>query len=405
MAAFEYEAISAQGRTRKGVISAASEKAARRELRRLALVPVRLSPTREVPGTPSVTGSRRKLKPAELVLLTRQLAMLISSGTPVEQAVAAVGGSAESAASKSVLASVRASVVEGRSLSDAMRSEKKSFPPLFRAVVAAGEEAGALGPVLDRLAVHLEKSQAMRRKTIGALVYPAVLAIVALGVIVALLIFVVPRVVEQFDTMDQKLPLLTSVMIGLSQFLQAWGLVLLGGLVIGGFAFQRLYGSEAFRRHVDRAMLGVPVVGKVLRSVSAARFARTFATLSASSAPVLDSLTAARETTPNLVLRDAVDEVIVAVREGGSLSAAMARTGAFPPLVVHMSASGEASGDLAAMFNKGADYLEDDFESTTTMALGVLEPLITVVMGGLVMLIILAIMLPILQLNTGAAFQ
>ena len=405
MAAYEYQAIDTDGRTRKGVISADSQKAARRELRRQALVPVKLSPTREVSGKATEAGPRRKLKPAELVLLTRQLAMLISSGTPVEQAVAAVGGSAESAASKSVLASVRAGVVEGRSLSDAMRGEQKSFPPLFRSVVAAGEEAGALGPVLERLAVHLEKSQAMRRKTIGALIYPAILALVALAVIIALLIFVVPRVVEQFDTMDQSLPPLTSAMIWLSQFLQAWGLVMAGGAALAILAFQRLNRQEAVRRRVDTAMLGLPVVGKVLRSVSAARFARTFATLAASGAPVLDSLKAARETTPNLVLRDAVDEVIVAVREGGSLSAAMARSEAFPPLVVHMASSGEASGDLATMFNKGADYLEDDFESTTTMALGVLEPLITVVMGGLVMLIILAIMLPILQLNTGAAFQ
>lgn len=405
MAAFEYQAIDGDGRTRKGVISADSQKAARRELRRQALVPVKLSPTREASGKASRAASRRKLKPAELVLLTRQLAMLIASGTPVEQAVAAVGGSAESAASKSVMASVRAGVVEGRSLSDAMRGEQKSFPSLFRSVVAAGEEAGALGAVLERLAVHLEKSQAMRRKTIGALIYPAILAIVALAVIIALLIFVVPRVVEQFDTMNQSLPPLTTAMIGLSHFLQNWGLVLAGLLVVAGLVFQRLNQQPAVRRRVDRAVLGLPVIGKVLRSVGAARFARTFATLSASGAPVLDSLKAGRETTPNLVLRDAVDQVIVAVHEGGSLSGAMARSGAFPPLVVHMAASGEASGDLATMFNKGADYLEDDFESTTAMALGVLEPMITVVMGGLVMLIILAIMLPILQLNTGAAFQ
>ncbi|NBC20674.1 MAG: type II secretion system inner membrane protein GspF [Alphaproteobacteria bacterium] len=405
MAAFEYQAIDSDGRTRKGVVSADSQKAARRELRRQALVPLKLSPTRETTRKDKPARQKRRLKPGELVLLTRQLAMLVSSGTPVEQAVAAVGGSAGSATGQSVLASVRAGVVEGRSLSDAMRGEERSFPPLFRSVVAAGEEAGALGPVLERLAVHLEKSQAMRRKMIGALIYPAILAIVALAVILALLVFVVPRVVEQFDTMDQSLPPLTSVMIWVSGFLQSWGLFILAGLVIAIVAFRRIYALEAFRRRVDRWMLSFPVVGKVLRSVGAARFARTFATLAASGAPVLDSLRAARETTPNLVLRDGVDEVIVAVREGGSLSAAMARTGAFPPLVVHMAASGEASGDLATMFNKGADYLEDDFDSTTSMALGVLEPLITVVMGGLVMLIILAIMLPILQLNTGAAFQ
>ncbi len=405
MAAFEYQAIDGEGKTRRGVISADSQKAARRELRRQSLVPLKLSPTRESATQESASSTRRRMSPGELVLTTRQLAMLISSGMPVEQAVASVGASAERADAQSVLASVRAGIVEGRSLSEAMRPQARSFPPLFRAVVAAGEEAGALGPVLDRLAGHMETSQAMRRKVIAALIYPAVLAIVALSVVVALLIVVVPQVVEQFDTLGRDLPLLTDIMIAISAFLSRWGIVLAAAIVGAVVVFQQLRRQEGFRRKADAFALRLPVVGKVLRSVNAARFARTFATLSSAGATVMDSLRAARETTPNLVLRDAVDQVIVSVREGGTLSAAMARTKAFPGLMVHMAASGEASGELGAMFNKGADYLESEFDATTSMALGVLEPLITVVMGGLVMLIILAIMLPILQLNTGAAFQ
>jgi len=404
MAAFEYQAIDDDGRKRRGVISADSQTAARRALRQQALVPLQLQPTRESAGRDRPAPQRR-LAAKDLVLATRQLAMLVGSGTPVDEAVRAVGESAEGPATRTVLASVRAGVVEGRALSEAMRAEGKSFPPLYRAVVAAGEEAGALGPVLERLADHLEKSQAMRRKIVSALVYPAMLAVVALCVIVALLIVVVPKVVEQFDTLDQDLPLLTEIMIAVSGFLQdAWPF-LLGGLGVIVIAARRLLANEAVRRRVDGVMLGLPVVGPVLRSVAAARFARTFATLASSNAPVTDCLKAARETTPNLILRDAVDDVSVAVREGGSLSASMARTGAFPALVVHMAASGEASSDLATMFNKGADYLENEFESATTMALGVLEPLITIIMGGLVMLIVLAIMLPILQLNSGAAFM
>lgn len=400
MAAFEYQALDADGRKTRGVISADSQKAARRELRKQALVPIKLAPTTE--RAVGERRARRKLKSGQLVLVTRQLAMLISSGTPVEEAIASVGTASDVAVTRTVLASVRSGVVEGRPLSDAMRNERKSFPPLYRAIVAAGEEAGALGPVLDRLADYLEKSQAMRRKILAALIYPAILALVALSVVIALLIFVVPRVVEQFDTLGQDLPWLTEALVAISAFLQANGLILLGGIAIAALLANRALKSPAIKRRADAAMLALPVIGPVARSVAAARFARTFATLATSGAPVLDCLKAARETTPNLVLRDAVDDVSAAVREGGSLSAAMARTGAFPPLAVHMAASGEAGGNLGVMFDKGAEYLESQFESASTVALGVLEPLITIVMGGLVMLIILAIMLPILQLNTTA---
>jgi len=402
MAAFEYQALDAAGRTRKGVVSADSPKAARRELRRQALTPLKLAPTRE--KTSDTASSRRRLPSGEVVLVTRQLAMLIGSGTPVEEAISAVGGAAKETRTRTVLASIRSNVVEGRSLSDAMRTEHRSFSPLYRAIVSAGEEAGALGLVMDRLADYLERSQAMRRKVLAAMIYPFILALVALAVVVALMVFVVPRVVEQFDTLGADLPALTDGLIAVSGFLRAYGLVLLAGLAAGIFAFTRAMKSDAVKRRVDGWVLSLPVIGRVARSVAAARFSRTFATLATSGAPVLDCLAAARETTPNLVLRDAVDETMVAVREGGSLSKAMARTAQFPPLMVHMAASGEASGDLGGMFLKGAEYLESDFETASSVALGLLEPLITVVMGGMVLVIILAIMLPILQLNSSALF-
>ncbi len=402
MAAFEYQALDADGRTRRGVVSADSPKAARRELRRQSLTPLKLAPTRE--KVSATAASRRRLSSGELVLVTRQIAMLIGSGTPVEQAIAAVGSASKDARTRTVLASLRSNVVEGRSLSDAMRGEHRSFNPLYRAIVAAGEEAGALGLVMDRLADYLERSQAMRRKVLAAMIYPLILALVALCVVVALMVFVVPRVVEQFDTLDADLPALTDGLIAVSAFLRSYGLVLLGAIGVAGFAFNRAMQREAIKRRVDGWVLSLPVLGPVARSVAAARFSRTFATLATSGSPVLDCLAAARETTPNLVLRDAVDEVMVTVREGGSLSKAMARTGQFPPLMVHMAASGEASGDLGGMFVKGAEYLESDFETASGVALSLLEPLITVVMGGMVLVIILAIMLPILQLNSSALF-
>lgn len=403
MAAFEYQALDSEGKTRRGVISADSQRAARRELRRQALVPLKLAPTAERKAAD--TSSGRKLKNSEVVLVTRQLSMLVSSGTPIEEALAAVGSASRVAQTRTVLASVRAGVVEGRSLSDALKAERRSFPPLYRAIVSAGEEAGALGAVLDRLADYLEKSQAMRRKVTAALIYPAILALVALSVVIALMVLVVPRVVEQFNTLDADLPFLTDLLVAVSAFLRSYGLILLAVLVVGVLAFRRAMRSDAIKRRVDRFVLDLPVIGNVARSVAAARFARTFATLATSGAPVLDCLLAARETTPNLILRDAVDDVTEAVREGGALSTAMSRTGAFPPLMVHMAAGGEASGDLGGMFTKGAEYLENDFESASNVALGFLEPMITVVMGGLVLIIILAIMLPILQLNSAAMFQ
>ncbi|MEM7767121.1 MAG: type II secretion system inner membrane protein GspF [Pseudomonadota bacterium] len=402
MAAFEYQALDTAGRTRRGVVSADSPRAARKELRRQSLTPLKLAPTRE--KSSDTQSSRRRLPSGEVVLVTRQLAMLIESGTPVEEAIAAVGSAATDAKTRTVLASIRSNVVEGRSLSDALRTEHRSFNPLYRSIVSAGEEAGALGGVMDRLADYLERSQAMRRKVLAAMIYPLVLALVALSVVIALMVFVVPRVVEQFDTLGADLPALTDALIAVSAFLRTYGAILLGGLALAALSFHRAMKSDTVKRAVDHRILSLPILGRVARSVAAARFSRTFATLAISGAPVLDCLAAARETTPNLVLRDAVDETMAAVREGGSLSKAMARTGQFPPLMVHMAASGEASGDLGGMFAKGAEYLESDFETASSVALGLLEPIITVVMGGMVLVIILAIMLPILQLNSSALF-
>ncbi|WP_018996837.1 type II secretion system inner membrane protein GspF [Hirschia maritima] len=399
MAAFEYQALDQNGKKQKGVLSSDSLKSARRELRKQGLTPINVEASKEKAAKKS---RGRKLTSKDSVLLTRQMAMLISSGTPVEEALAAVGDSAKKGNVRSVLADVRSNVVEGQSLSDALSSQRIAFPALYTSIVAAGETAGALDVVMGRLADYQEKSEEMRGKVISALIYPIVVGVVALMVVVALLVFVVPRVVEQFETMGQKLPLLTQTMVNISEFLQAYGLFLSAGIVVAVLVLGRMSRIESVKRRLDRFSLSLPLIGEVVRSVASARFARTFATLAASKAPVLDCLRAAKETTPNLILRDAVQQVIEDVREGGSLSQSMARTKEFPPLVTHMAAGGEASGEYGPMFEKGAEYLERDFEKTSSVALGLLEPLITVVMGGLVMIIILAIMLPILQLNSGA---
>ncbi len=398
MAVYNYKALDANGRTQRGVITSDSVKAARRELRSRALTPVEVNPSRL---SHKNKGPSEKLSDSESVLFTRQLAMLTRAGSTVEGALAAIADTSRKGKTRSIVSRVRSQVMEGQSLADAMRSERSAFSPLYCAIVSAGESASALDDVLSRLADYQEKSAEMRGKVVSALIYPIVLSVVALLVIVALLVFVVPRVVEQFDTFGQELPLLTRMMINTSNFLQSYGLIVLGSMVALAVVFNRLLANENVKRSFDRFCLNLPVVGDVVRSVASARFARTFATLSTSGAPVIDCLNAAKETTPNLVLKDAVEKVTVDVREGAALNTAMERTGVFPPLMTHMAAGGEASGQLGEMFDKGAEYLERDFEKTSGVALGLLEPFITVFMGGVVLLIILSIMLPILQLNSG----
>jgi general secretion pathway protein F len=405
MATFEYVAIDAQGRRTRGVVAADTPRAARREIQRRKLSPVRLTPAAERRGTGllSVRLHPARIATGDLVLITRQLALLVGSGAPAAEALASVAAQTTRPSAARVLHAVRAQVTEGRRLSEAF-AQHGGVGPLYVGAIAAGEASGTLGPVLERLAAHLEKSQAMRRKAVAALVYPAVLAVVALGVIAALMAFVVPRIVGQFSTMGADLPLLTRILIGASDGVRDWGLPLVLAFGAGAILLARALRHAAFRRRVDGALLRLPVLGRLARIAAAAGFARTFATLTGSGAPVLEALSAARASAGNLALQDAIEAAARDVREGAALSAALRRTGAFPPLLVHMAASGEQSGALAAMFAKSADYLENEFETATGVALNLLEPLVVVVMGGAVAAIVLAVMLPILQLNTAALF-
>ncbi|MGF1462893.1 MAG: type II secretion system inner membrane protein GspF [Maricaulaceae bacterium] len=410
MATFDYVALDPAGRQRRGVVSADTPKGARQTLKRQKLTPLKLTPASGggAAGVGALSGlagfwaraRASKLSAKSVVVFTRQLAMLIRAGAPVEEALSAVAAQADTATARKTVFAVRGAVTEGRSLSDALARENAAFRGLYRAMVAAGEASGDLGYVLEQLADYLEKRQAMARKIQAALIYPAVLGLVAMSIVTALMVFVVPRVVEQFDTLGQDLPALTQVMIAISAFLRGYGLILLLGLAAGGVAFAQALRRKPVKRRVDQVLLRVPLIGKALRDVMAARFARTFATLLGGGATVLDALGAARGVLGNLVAQEAVDAMIGSVREGGSMGAAMRKTDVFPPLLVHLTVSGERSGELAAMMGKGADYLESEFETSTGLALSLLEPGIIVVMGGLVASIVLAIMLPILRLNS-----
>jgi general secretion pathway protein F len=334
-----------------------------------------------------------------LALVTRQLATLITVA-PLEESLRTIAMQAENAAVRRVLLATHAQVLEGFRLSDAMARQGDSFPPLYRAMVAAGESSGALPSILERLADLLEKQQETRAKVTAALVYPTLLAVTALGVVIALMTFVVPRVVEQFDGVGQELPLLTQVVMAISSGVRTYGLFAAIALAVGAFLFLRAMRAQAFRLRVDRAVLRAPLIGRLVRDLHAARLARTLSTMLASGLPVLESLVISARTIPNEVIRRATGEMAEAVREGGSLSSAMRRAAVFPPILVYLSASGEESSRLDVMLGRAADYLDREFNTFMSVALSLLEPAIIVIMGVVVAAIVLSILLPILQLNT-----
>lgn len=400
MAAFDYIAADAAGRTVSGSLSAADEAAARKALAKRQLALLQLSPGRSgAVVAPSKVGKAGRLSPKALALTTRQLATLISV-SPLEEALRNLMLQADRPNVRRVLEGVHAGVIEGRRLSDAMGQQGAAFPPLYRAMTAAGEQSGALQPILERLADGLERDEVVRGKVLTALVYPCVLAVVALGVIVAMMTYIVPKVVDQFDSMGQTLPLLTRLVIGLSDLMRDWGwlmALIVAAVVAAGLIARR---REAVRLRLDAGVLRLPLVGRLTRDLHGARMARTLSTMIAAGLPVLEGLTITARTVSNRALRRATEQMAEAVREGGGLSSAMRRAEVFPPILVYMTASGESSGRLEPMLERAADYLEREFSNFTAVMLSLLEPAIIVVMGGIVAVIVLSILLPILQINT-----
>lgn len=398
---YAYFGLDTAGRERRGSVRAETSEAARDQLTSRRLYVVRIEPAAEGAAPLLSRGllARRRIGAKQLTLFTRQLATLITV-TPLEEALRTVSRQAEREEVRRVLGHVHAGVIEGRRLSEAMAREPASFPPLYRAMVSAGEASGTLPPILERLASLLERQAQVRGKVLSTLAYPVILAIVAAFVVFALMIFVVPKVVEQFQDIGQRLPLLTRIVIALSNFLAYWWWALLLGLfaavLLGGRALQ----DEGMRMKFDRVMLRLPLIGRLIRDLHAARLARTLATMVASRLPLLEGLRLTTGTVHNRVLRAASADIAESVRTGGSLSGALRRAGLFPPLLVYLAASGEASGKLDVMLERAADYLDREFDAFTTTALSLLEPAIIIIMGALVALIVLSILLPILQLDT-----
>jgi len=402
MAAFEYSVLDAQGREKKGVIEGDSARQVRQLLRDKGMMPLNIQTAanqdRKQKDKP-VSTSRRGISATDLALLTRQLSTLVRAALPLDEALSAVGQQTEKPRIKSMIFALRSKILEGHTLASGLSDFPKVFPDLYRATVAAGESSGHLDIVLDRLADYTESRQQMAQKVAQATIYPAILTVMAFLVVTGLLMFVVPQIVEVFDTSGQELPGITQAMIWISEFLQSWWWLLL----LGGFAayigLQKFLALPANRRRFHLLLLKLPVIGKLVRGMNAARFARTLSILTSSGVPVLDALQLAAPVVTNLPMRDAIIDAAGRVREGSSIYAALDRSKLFPPMTLHLIASGESSGNLEDMLDKAAVQQERELEVLIATFMGLFEPLLIVAMGGIVLLIVLSILLPIINMN------
>ncbi len=402
MAAFEYQAVDKRGKTKKGVIEGDTPRQVRGLLREQGLMPTEVTPTlqknKQKAGQPRVRGG--KVSPAELALITRQLATLVESGLPLEEALMAVAEQCEKNRIKSMMMGVRTKVTEGYGLAESMAEFPQTFNHLFRAMVAAGEKSGHLDKVLNRLADYTEQRQHMRSQLIQALVYPIIMTVVAVGVIAILLTAVVPKIVGQFEHMGANLPATTRFLISSSDFLRDYGLVIVLIIAALMLLFSHLMKKPVFKLAVHKRTIAIPGMGKVVKGVNTARFARTLSILTASAVPLLESMKISGEVLDNLYIKQQVKESTDKVREGASLRVSLEQTKLFPPMMLHMIASGEKSGQLEHMLGRAADNQDREFEALVSISLKAFEPILMVSMAGVVLFIVMAILQPILQLNT-----
>jgi general secretion pathway protein F len=398
MPAFRFEAATAAGKIERGIVDADSPRQARGVLRDRGLTPIDVSPMEDrATGATAVLGPR--LRDADLALATRQLASLLSARLTLERALSAIIEQADRATVRNRFAAVRSEVVGGQTLAQAMAKYPRDFPDVYRALIAAGEQSGDLGMVMSKLADYVESRTALSQRVTLAFTYPAIVTLVALAVVVALLTYVVPQVVGVFAQTKQQLPLLTVMLIRTSDFIRNWGwLLLLVG--IGAFSMWRwALRSPSVRMNWHRRVLGLPLFGRLVRGVNTARFASTLAILTGSGVPLIRALDAGAQTLGNDALRANVDDAIARVREGAPLSRALSAGGQFPPVMVHMIASGEATGELAEMLERAASTLTLEVERRTLTLTSLLEPILILIMGGIVLMIVLAVLLPIIEIN------
>jgi general secretion pathway protein F len=408
MPAYSFEALNADGVTHKGVMEADTAKAARSLLRAQAMVPLKVEAVNAGQGgagggaglsLQSAVFTRKVFNAAELAIWTRQLAGLVSSGLPLERALTALTEDAQSEAQRNLVANLRAEVNAGASFAKALAQHPREFSSIFAAVIGAGEQSGNLGMVLERLADDQEEQQALKAKLLGAALYPAIVTLVAIAIVSFLVGYVVPQLATVFAGSKRALPLLTTLLLGLGALVKDYGWLMLLGLVLAVVAARLAWTREAFRDWFDATWLNLPVLGKLARGYNAARFASTLAMLAAAGVPILRALQAAADTLSNRAMRADALDALVLVREGAPLAAAMAQKKRFPGLVSMFARLGEQTGQLPLMLQRAARQLSNEVQRRALQLATVLEPLLIVVMGLVVMMIVLAVLLPIIQLN------
>ena len=401
MAAFEYIALDAQGRERKGLIEGDTPKHVRQLLREKHLLPVEIqeSTERELKQRRARRFMRRGLSTLDLALLPRQLATLLRSGLPLEESLQAVAEQTEKPRVQRIVLGVRSKVVEGHPLADGLKDFPNAFPEIYRATVSAGEQSGKLDSVLERLSDYTESRQVMGQQVSNALVYPIVLMVLSFAIVSFLLAYVVPQVVAVFESGHQELPCATRFLIALSDMVRLYWYygVIVTGLAV--WAFRRWLRAPEARLRFHRFLLRVPLLGKLIRGVNTARFARTFSILTASAVPVLEALRISAEVVNNLPMKQAVEEAALRVREGAPIGKSLAARKVFPPMMIHLISSGESSGELEKMLERAAANQEREMDGLLSTLTNLLGPFMVVFMGAVVMFIVIALLLPIFQLN------
>lgn len=402
MPAFTYQAMEKTGKTKNGVLEGDNARQIRQQLRELDLIPMQVEQVAEKSraSQTSLTLFKPSISAADLSLLTRQLATLVESSLPIEQALLAVAEQCEKPKQKNMMMAVRSKVVEGHTLADALGEFSHVFDNLFCAMVAAGEKSGHLDTVLNRLADYTENRQQTRSQISQALIYPSLMMFVALGIVILLLTQVVPKIVGQFEHMGQDLPAITQLMISISDFLRDYGLFLFIAFITIIIGLNRLLQQPLMKKRYHKHLLTLPIIGKVSRGLNTARFARTLSILTSSAVPLLESMHIAGNVLENLHIKEQIKQAAGFVKEGSSLRAALDQTKMFPPMMMHMIASGEQSGELQQMLGRAADNQDRLFEAQVGVALKVFGPVLILTMAAVVFFIVMAILQPIMALNS-----
>ncbi|MCP4333667.1 MAG: type II secretion system inner membrane protein GspF [Gammaproteobacteria bacterium] len=399
MAAYEYEAIDSGGKTQKGLIEADTARQARQQLRGMNLMPIEVGEVTSRESSGSNRKKRDKLNVQTLSLITRQLATLISAGQPIESAYHAVSRQTPKPAAKRVMLAVRARVLEGFALSEALKEFPRIFDSMYCASVHAGEQSGLLDVVMERLADHMEARQDLQRRTGQALIYPILLSVVAFALVSLLLTFVVPKIVQVFEGFDQELPMMTTWLINLSEFFKNYGVTLIISVIVAAVVYSQLLKLPKFRYMRDQFYLRLPYISYLVRLSNTARFTRTMSILVSSGVTALDSMHISTEVINNLPIRAAVQKAADRVREGEHISVALEHTGYFSPLVLQLVQNGEASGKLGDMLERSARAEENEFSGVTAMFISLFEPAMILLMGVVVLFIVVAILIPIFDMN------